>query len=73
MLCKFVVVYKQATSALDSESEKLVQEALNRIMAERTTLVIAHRLSTIQASLLASIFVTCGVCVVGPFLLSVLT
>ena len=37
----------QATSALDSESEKLVQAALNRLMANRTTLVIAHRLSTI--------------------------
>ena len=37
----------QATSALDSESEKVVQAALNRLMAQRTTLVIAHRLSTI--------------------------
>jgi ATP-binding cassette, subfamily B, bacterial MsbA len=33
---------------LDSESEKLVQQALTNLMANRTTLVIAHRLSTIQ-------------------------
>jgi subfamily B ATP-binding cassette protein MsbA len=33
---------------LDSQSEKLVQEALTNLMANRTTLVIAHRLSTIQ-------------------------
>ena len=33
---------------MDAESEHLVQEALERLMADRTTLVIAHRLSTIQ-------------------------
>ena len=37
----------QATSALDSESEKLVQAALNGLMVGRTTVVVAHRLSTI--------------------------
>ena len=35
-------------SALDTESEKLVQEALENLMKERTTLVVAHRLSTIR-------------------------
>ena len=44
----FRFVISQATSALDSESEKLVQDALIRLMHERTTLAIAHRLSTIQ-------------------------
>lgn len=39
---------RQATSALDTVSEGLVQDALNRLMKGRTTLVIAHRLSTVQ-------------------------
>ena len=37
----------EATSALDSASEQVVQEALDRLMADRTTLVVAHRLSTV--------------------------
>ncbi|MFN1833622.1 ABC transporter ATP-binding protein [Balneola sp. MJW-20] len=43
-----ILLLDEATSSLDSESEAQVQEALGRLMKNRTTLVIAHRLSTVQ-------------------------
>ena len=43
-----LLILDEATSSLDIESEKLVQDALKKLMKERTTLVIAHRLSTIK-------------------------
>lgn len=43
-----ILILDEATAALDNESERLVQDALQKLMPERTTLVIAHRLSTIE-------------------------
>ncbi|MCW3107577.1 MAG: ATPase, partial [Segetibacter sp.] len=43
-----IIIFDEATSALDNESEKAVQDSLEKLTVNRTTLVIAHRLSTVR-------------------------
>ena len=45
-----LLLLDEATSSLDAESERLVQDSLERLMAQRTTVVIAHRLATVRAA-----------------------
>lgn len=45
-----ILILDEATASLDNESESLVQDALSRLMRQRTTLVIAHRLTTIEGA-----------------------
>ena len=61
-----IVIMDEATSSLDSRSEMLVQEAMERLMAGRTVLVIAHRLSTVMGLDRIIVFRHGRVCEDGP-------
>ena len=50
-----IIILDEATSALDAKSERLVQQAIEKLVAGRTVLVIAHRLSTVQVGRLQTL------------------
>jgi ATP-binding cassette subfamily B (MDR/TAP) protein 10 len=62
-----ILLLDEATSALDSASEYLVQEALERIMENRTTIIIAHRLSTIKNADMIAVLDKGGVAELGTY------
>jgi subfamily B ATP-binding cassette protein MsbA len=55
-----ILILDEATAALDSNSERLVQAAIERLMRGRTTLVIAHRLSTVRRADAIAVIDTAG-------------
>lgn len=56
-----IIIFDEATSALDNESERAVQNSLERLSKNRTTLVIAHRLSTIRRADRILVLTDCGI------------
>jgi len=56
-----IIIFDEATSSLDNESEKAIQNALETLAATRTTIVIAHRLSTVRHAQRILILNNCGI------------
>lgn len=56
-----IIIFDEATSALDNESEKAVQESLEKLTTNRTTLIIAHRLSTVRNAKRIIVLTNCGI------------
>ena len=61
-----ILIFDEATSALDNESERAVQESLQRLAHSRTTLVIAHRLSTVRNAARIVVLTENGIAEEGP-------
>jgi ABC-type multidrug transport system ATPase subunit len=61
-----MLLFITATSALDAESEHLVQEAIDRLMRSRTVIVIAHRLSTVRDADQIAVFSKGQIAALGP-------